>query len=83
MVYVMVLIMIILMKSEKRDDKKIGFGNEGYLFGIWIGVLEDVSDECFMGLLISVYLNWRVIVVLIFSKFLDMFKIGRLLLNLR
>lgn len=83
MVYVMVSIMTILMKSEKRDDKKIGFGNEGYSFGIRIGASEDVSDERSMGSLTSVYSNRRVIAVLIFSKLLDMSNIGRLLSNSR
>lgn len=76
MVYVMVSIMTILVKSEKRDDKKIGLGNEGYSFGIRTDASEDVSDERSMGSLTSVYSNRRVIAVLILSKLLDMSKIG-------
>lgn len=83
MVYVMVSIINILVKSEKRDDKKIGLGNEGYSFGIRTGASEDVSDERSMGSLASVYSNRRVIAVLILSEHLDMSKIGRLLSNSR
>lgn len=75
-VYVMVSIMTMLVKSEKRDVKKIGLGNEGYSFGIRTDASEDVSDECSMGSLTSVYSNRRVIAVLFLSKLLDMSKIG-------
>lgn len=83
MVYVMVSIMTILVKSEKRDDKKTGLGNEGYSFGIRTGASEHVSDGRSRGSLTSVYSNRRVIAVLILSEYLDMSKIGRLLSNSR